>query len=105
MNEELATATDEQLLAWVIINTHWQNVYEPCTKEEYDAADPLDRVYDFKVVTTYDEPGIYYMMTHEPTGYRYEKVVGRELVCMVGSQIMDELNRRGLIDEQGQLKL
>lgn len=84
----------------------WLPIWEEVSKEEFvkhigkpdDLKGVLEHMFDFeniyRSVPIYKEAGLLHMIDSEPIGYKYEKQVGKEFVILLGSDMMDYINKR-----------
>lgn len=89
-------------LAYAISEKH--PVYEPCTEEEYNAADEWERWLEYKVEPIYNTGIMGIINGAEPVGYRYMRIVkGKWVFVLLNGELFSELNKRKLINEKGEL--
>lgn len=84
----------------------WQPIWEEVSEEEFvkhignpnDLKGVLEHMFDFeniyRSVPIYKETGLLHMIDSKPIGYRYEKQIGKEFVILLGSDMMEYINKR-----------
>ena len=97
------------LISWLVYSYgSWNPIWEEVSEEEYvkhvdnpnDLKDVLEHMFmfDFKNIyrrgPIYKEQGLLLMIGSEPIGYKYEKQVGEEFVILLGSDMMNYINKR-----------
>ena len=111
LSKEIKKALDSMpapaLTSWLAYcYGEWQPIWEEVSEEEFvkhignpnDVKGVLEHMFDFeniyRSVPIYKETGISAMLNSEPIGYRYEKQVGKEFVILLGSDMMEYINKR-----------
>lgn len=95
------------LISWLAYSYgSWNPIWEEVSEEEFvkhvgnpnDLKDVLEHMFDFeniyRSVPIYKEAGLLHMIDSGPTGYKYEKQVGKEFVILLGSDMMNYINKR-----------
>lgn len=95
------------LISWLTYrHGEWHPIWEEVSKEEFDKhvgnpEDPKDLIEhmltcedEYRRVPIYRETGLSAMLNSEPIGYRYEKQTGKEFVILLGSDMMNYVNKR-----------
>jgi len=103
----LDSLSANDLKAWLaLIYGETHPVWEEVSKEEFDKhiGDPenlTDLLEHFiacediyRRVPIYKETGLLSMINSEPIGYKYERQAGKEFVILLGSDMMEYINKR-----------
>lgn len=96
-----------ELISWLAYRYgEWYPIWEEVSKEEYDKhiGTPEDLKGSlehtltcediYRRVPIFKETGLFAMLNSEPIGYKYEKQVGKEFVILLGSDMMNYINKR-----------
>ena len=103
---DLSKISDRNLLGLARACSEKHDVYEPCTEEEYNAADSMDQLFEYRRKAIYNTGIMGIMQGAEPVGYRYERrVPGKELWLIFDKDVFNELRKRKLINEKGEIQL
>jgi hypothetical protein len=95
--------SDQVLLDLVYAMSEKHPVYEPCTEEEYNAADEWERFLGYKVEPIYNTGIMGIINGAEPVGYRYKRIVPGEWIFVVfDGELLNELRKRKLINNKGE---
>lgn len=107
MNEKTLDQLDDLELLYILSTLYGIHIpkWKKCSKKEYDkynSKDFIEKLFisdDYKRVPVYKnfQPGILFQINNfdkKPDYYRYYKKVGSEFIIMVGSEIMNYLNKR-----------
>ena len=101
---DFSELSDQTLLELAVCMSEKHPVYEPCSEEEYNAADEWEQLLGYKVEPIYNTGIMGILNGAEPVGYRYMRIVpGKWIFVLLNGYLFDELHKRKLINNKGEI--